>query len=68
MPKQAKNPEPIVPVAWSVKVWSKSTGVGHTKTYELIKDNKIRSVKFGAKRLITTPPADFIASLSQQAA
>jgi len=48
---------------WKVPEWAHDAGVSRSSTYELIAENRIQSVKFGAARIITTPPATFLASL-----
>jgi hypothetical protein len=51
-------------VAWSVKHWCADTDTSPAYAYELIAAKRIDSVKLGGKRLITTAPKDFIASLA----
>lgn len=55
-------------IAWTVKEWRDATGLSHTTVYELFKTDTIESVKYGGKRLITTNPKAFIASLKQERA
>lgn len=50
---------------WRVAEWAKNVGIGRAYTYELIRDRKIRSVKIGSARVITTPPGEFLRSLEQ---
>ncbi|HVO04726.1 MAG TPA: hypothetical protein VMT54_21195 [Candidatus Cybelea sp.] len=61
----ANEPTKSERIAWSPKDWGAAIGVSHTTVYQLIADQKVRSVKLGGKRLITTPPVEFIASLTQ---
>lgn len=49
---------------WPVNDWSKATGISRSSVYILIDENKIASVKHGAKRIITTHPRDYLASLT----
>lgn len=51
---------------WRVPEWSRDVGCGKSLTNELIRDKKIASVKLGGARIITTPPAQFLASLAEQ--
>lgn len=48
---------------WPVTDWSKSAGISRASVFQLIADDKIKSVKFGKKRIITTHPREFLASL-----
>lgn len=54
------------PAGWSVADWSRATSIGRTKIFELLKLEKIKSVSFGRRRIITTPPGDFLASLAAE--
>ncbi|MGE3782054.1 MAG: hypothetical protein AB7H71_04850 [Alphaproteobacteria bacterium] len=55
-------------VAWSVKHWCAATDLSPAYCYELLAAGKIEAVKIGGKRLITTAPRDFLASLRGEAA
>ena len=47
---------------WRVGEWAEATGVGRTTAFSLIKNGIINSVKLAPKlRIITTPPADYLA-------
>ena len=59
------NETPIV--AWTVREWARQTSLGRSYIYILINAGKIRSVKSGRKRLITTPPRDYIEGLDKAA-
>jgi excisionase family DNA binding protein len=50
-------------VAWTIAEWRQAVGLSRAFVYELIAAGKISAVKVGARRLIVTPPALFIASL-----
>jgi excisionase family DNA binding protein len=50
-------------VAWTIAEWRQAVGLSRAFIYELIAAGRIDSVKVGARRLIVTPPAFFIASL-----
>lgn len=52
-------------VAWSVSSWCHETELSKSYIYELIAAGKVRSVKIGGKRLITTPPRQFIDDLAE---
>ena len=49
---------------WSVDEWIAATSIGRTHVFDLIRRRAIKSVTFGRRRIITTPPADFLASLA----
>ena len=79
MPKQIINTPPldrnarpvsggreVKQVAWPVPDWCQAMGVGRSKTYELMKDGAIDSVLIGRRRLIITPPDEFIRRLASQ--
>jgi predicted DNA-binding transcriptional regulator AlpA len=53
--------------AWPVTDWAHAVGLSRASVYNLLNDRRIASVKFGGKRLITTHPRDFVASLSEAA-
>jgi hypothetical protein len=53
----------IQQVGWYVDDWVKATSLGRTKTLELIRTGVIKSVVLGRRRIIVTPPADFLKSL-----
>jgi hypothetical protein len=48
---------------WKVTEWSNAVGCSRSRTYELIAEQRIDSIKLGSSRLIVTHPADFLASL-----
>lgn len=52
-------------VAWRVKEWAESVGLGLTTVNKLIKARRISSVLIGDRRLITTSPAKFIEEASE---
>ena len=52
---------------WSVNEWAHAVGVSRASVYNLMAEDKLESVKFGFKRLITTHPRDFITSLREVA-
>lgn len=56
--------ETVDKFGWSVNNWSAAADVSRSSTYELIADNKIKSVKFGGKRIILTHPREFLESLA----
>lgn len=45
------------PLAYRVKTFCKSVGLGKTKLYELIRDGKIKTVVIGGRRLIPAEEA-----------
>ena len=48
---------------WPVADWANAAGISRASAFELLRQNVIESVKFRSKRLITTHPRDFLASL-----
>jgi hypothetical protein len=48
---------------WKVKQWADDVGCSVSRTWELIAEQRIESVKFGASRIILTPPGEFLRSL-----
>jgi hypothetical protein len=54
-------------LGWPLNDWAKVVGCSRALVYELLADRKIASKKLGAKRLIVTPPAEFLASLPDPA-
>jgi hypothetical protein len=65
--RQAELPSNPSKVAWRILEWAAAVGIGATKTNALIRDKRVESVMLDGRRLITTPPAVFIASLSSEA-
>lgn len=53
---------------WSVEDWSKATSICRSNVFQLIQRGAIKSVLFGKRRIITTHPAQFLASLSGEGA
>jgi len=47
-------------LAWSVKNFCDATDLSPAYIYELLGAGKLESVKIGGKRLIVTPPREFI--------
>lgn len=52
---------------WSVDEFVNATSVCRTLIFSYIKSGQIASVNVGRRRVITTPPADFLASLAKAA-
>jgi hypothetical protein len=53
----------VTQVAWRVPEWARATGVGRSKVYQLLAAGTISSACIGRRRVIVTPPADFIKTL-----
>ena len=53
-------------VGWRVSEWAADVGISRAFTYELIAEKSISSVKVGAARIITTPPADYLKNLAAE--
>ena len=51
-------------VGWRVSEWADDVGIGRAFTYQLIGEGRIKSVKIGGARVITTPPADYLKNLA----
>jgi hypothetical protein len=49
--------------AWRVAQWAADTGLSRAKVYQLLAAGLLQSKKDGKARLITTRPADYVASL-----
>lgn len=49
-------------VGWSIDEWCQDSGLGRSTTYILLKRGEITSAKVGARRVITTNPAEYLAS------
>jgi excisionase family DNA binding protein len=62
-PANALANHPQGKVAWTVTEWRQAVGLSRAYTYELLAAGRIEAVKAGARRLIVTPPAAYIASL-----
>jgi hypothetical protein len=53
-------------VAWTVKDWRAAVGgISQAYFYEIKAAAKIRTKKCGGKRLVLTPPLDFVESLPE---
>jgi hypothetical protein len=52
---------------WSVDEFVSATSICRTNVFSFIKSGQIKSVNVGRRRVITTPPADFLASLATAA-
>lgn len=48
---------------WPVKDWAAAAGISRASVYNLLAEKKIASVKYLAKRIITTHPREFLESL-----
>jgi hypothetical protein len=57
----------ITKAGWSVDEFVNATSICRTLVFSYIKSGKIKSVSVGRRRVITTPPADFLASLATAA-
>ncbi len=54
--------------AWKVNEWAFEVSLSRSYVYELISQQKIKSVVVGKSRLITTSPAAFLDALAEQQA
>jgi excisionase family DNA binding protein len=52
-------------VGWRVNEWADDVGLGRAFTYQLIQEGRIKSVKVGGARIITTRPDEFLRSAAQ---
>lgn len=69
MAQNSKDPSPTK-AGWSAIEWAADAGLSRAYVYRLLADDVIRSVKVGSRRIIITPPREYLASLAaaQQAA
>lgn len=51
---------------WRVSEWAAAVGLCRASVYNLLSAKTIRSVKSGSARIITTAPADYLASLADE--
>jgi hypothetical protein len=49
---------------WRLPEWCADVGCRRSTAYGLLTDGKIKSVKLGNSRIITTSPAEFLATLA----
>ncbi len=52
---------------WSVEEFVNATSICRTNVFSFIKSGQIKSVNVGRRRVITTPPGEFLASLAEAA-
>jgi hypothetical protein len=52
---------------WSFDEFVNATSICRTNVFAYIKSGQIKSVNVGRRRVITTPPAEFLASLAEAA-
>jgi hypothetical protein len=57
------NTEPSPKRGWRIKTWADQVEVSRSTVYNLMDAHRIDSVKLGKARIITTSPAEFLASL-----
>jgi hypothetical protein len=50
---------------WRIPQWQNDSGLSRSTVYNLLTAKAIESVKVGKCRIITTSPADYLASLKQ---
>jgi len=55
-------------VGWPTDEWCSDTGIGRSTSYTLEAEGKIKAVRVGKRRIIITPPREFLASLAEQQA
>jgi hypothetical protein len=53
---------------WRPNEWAASTGLSRSKTYQLVKAGRIQAVRASRVTIITTSPAEYLASLRGEAA
>jgi hypothetical protein len=53
---------------WRVGEWAKDASVSRAYVYILLKQQKLRSVKSGAARIILTSPSEYLEGLADEAA
>jgi hypothetical protein len=57
---------PPMRAGWRVKAWAFETSLSVASVNKLIAAKKIRSVKYGAARIILTSPAEYLATLPSE--
>lgn len=53
---------------WRVNEWASDAGLSRAYVYNLLKAGTVRSVKVGSRRIIVTPPGEFLAALGGEVA
>jgi hypothetical protein len=53
---------------WRPREWARAAGLSRASVYNLLAAKQIASVKYGGARIIVTTPAQFLASLRDDAA
>jgi hypothetical protein len=63
---KAKTESALSPTkaGWRVTEYMVDTGLSRATIHELIAAHRLESVKLGSARIITTPPAEFLAGLA----
>lgn len=61
---QTENSAAATKAGWRIDEWARDVGVSRSTIYELIGEKRISSVRLGGARIITTPPAKFLSSLT----
>jgi excisionase family DNA binding protein len=51
-------------VGWRVNEWADAMGLGRAFTYQLLSEGRLKSVKLGGARIITTSPAEYLRTLA----
>jgi hypothetical protein len=52
---------------WRINQWGNDTGFSRAFVYKLMAAGRIKSVKCGSARIITTSPAEFLSTLADPA-
>jgi hypothetical protein len=52
---------------WRISEWARDTGLGRSSVYNEIKAKRVKAVKSGSATIITTSPAEYLASLRGEA-
>ena len=55
-------------VGWRPLEWARAVGLSRATAYNLMRDGRIDSVKFGWTTIIVTKPSEFLASLRDDGA
>ena len=61
--ERARQTNGVTKRGWTVTEWRLEVGISSASTWRLIRDHQVKAVKMGRRRLITTPPAEFLANL-----
>jgi hypothetical protein len=65
-PNMDTLPTTTARAGWPILDWAHATGIGRSMAYILLKRGELESVRIGKRRVITTPPAEFLDRLARE--